>query len=148
KKGFVYILRDPTRPRLVKIGASINTGKRREQIMRDCNVGLETVFVSDEVDNHMRVEQLAQGDLWHLQRPYTCPKCLTEHREWHDVGDELAKATVTRWVDFMKQQPYTSAGTLKPIWQRLVDKRRLSRPPNEEINHESRWQHWESVLLP
>lgn len=147
KSGFVYILRDPARPGFLKIGSSMDTGQRWKKIERDCGLEVEEVFVSDEVDSCQRAEHLAQGDLWHLCCPYRCASCRREHREWHKIDEKLATDTVKRWVKFMKKRPYTQAGKLKPIWQKSLDRGRLSRRGDGSLDHDTRWKHWHSVLL-
>jgi hypothetical protein len=146
--GFVYVVRHPEHPHLLKIGSSLNTGKRRKQIHYECGIAVQEVFVSDEVDRCLRAEFLAQSDVWHLCRPHDCVRCGKHHTEWHEIGEDLAIDVVKRWVNFMQQRPYTSAGKLKSIWKHLLNRRRLSNPENGSFSHETRWQHWKSVLSP
>jgi hypothetical protein len=142
--GFVYILRDPKRPGLLKIGSSMNTGQRWKQIESECGHNVAEVFVSEEVDNCQKAEWLAQGDLWHLCRPHKCSSCRRKHQEWHEVDEEMAIRTVKRWVRFMQEGPYSSEGKLRPIWQYILDKRRLS----GSFDHDTRWQRWGYVVSP
>ncbi|KAF2242908.1 hypothetical protein BU26DRAFT_523906 [Trematosphaeria pertusa] len=146
RKGVVYVIRDPERPHLLKIGATMNSALRLQQIERQCGVRVERVYVSEEVQNYARAEHLVHGDLWHLCRPYWCSRCATEHREWHEVDAALAVATVKRWVGFMEQRPYNTAGKLKAIWRHLISKRKLIQA-TDSLDHDNRWEHWARVVL-
>ncbi|KAF2475658.1 uncharacterized protein BDR25DRAFT_349943 [Lindgomyces ingoldianus] len=143
--GTVYIARDPNRPHLLKIGATDNFTNRRRTLEQRCRLSVELVHSSSRLVNYFRAEQLAQGDLIHLRRRYECNVCNTEHREWFEVSEELAKQTVERWVGFMKQYPYTRTGKLKAIWQYRLGQRTL---PSSEVDHSRRWKHWSLILLP
>jgi hypothetical protein len=143
-KGVVYIVRDPNRPNLLKIGAAKNFSQRKQQIERDCNLELEVVLVSDELENYTRAEHLVHGDLLHLCWRHTCLGCDTDHREWHEVSEDLAIRTMERWVRFMKEeQPYSGTGELKSIWTFLMHKRR---PSSSTSNHDLRWRCWTHIL--
>jgi hypothetical protein len=143
-KGVVYIVRDPTRPHLLKIGAAMNFSQRKQQIERECNLHLEVVYVSDELENYTRTEHLVHGDLLHLCWEHTCLGCNTDHREWHNVSEGLAIQTTKRWVRFMKEeQPYNRRGELKSIWIFLTHKRR---PKISTYDHDSRWDCWTQML--
>ncbi|KAF2877434.1 hypothetical protein BDV95DRAFT_601832 [Massariosphaeria phaeospora] len=132
RAGVVYILRAEN-SRLLKIGSTMNFKRRLQELQRDYGRKLETVLVSEFLENYARVEKLAQADLWHLCRPFKCP-CATEHREWHEVDETVAINTVQRWVDFMReQQPYDeTSGKLKHIWKHLLSKSRLATTRDHE----------------
>jgi hypothetical protein len=143
-KGVVYIVRDPTRPHLLKIGAAMNFSQRKKQIERECRLNLEVIYVSDEHETYSRSEHLIHGDLLHLCWEHTCLGCNTYHREWHSVSEDLAIKTTKRWVRFMKEeQPYSRKGELKSIWIFLMHKRR---PECNAYDHDFRWDCWTRIL--
>lgn len=146
EKGIVYVLRNPQWPNILKIGNSKNLEQRTKNIKSKCGLILEVVHISPEVYNRVRVEKLAQKDLLHLKRPYTCPKCFGSHDEWFEVSDEMAKATVDRWATFLQSDPYCLRGQLKGIWDHLLTERSNLLQKCLDIDHEARWKHWDSVL--
>ncbi|KAH7121181.1 hypothetical protein B0J11DRAFT_533617 [Dendryphion nanum] len=144
-KGVVYILRDPKRHSLLKIGSSINIRQRRENIQRKCGLELEVVYISDEIHDYFRAEILTHEDLKPFARPYTCI-CGTEHREWHEVSEKVAKDTVHRWVAFMQTKPYTQAGKLEGLWDHLLTQRSSALRFRDIIDHDTLRNHWNLIL--
>ncbi|OCK93282.1 uncharacterized protein K441DRAFT_422099, partial [Cenococcum geophilum 1.58] len=94
-----------------------------------------------------RAEKLVQEELAYFRRPYTCskPNCVRNHREWFEVSEDLAKRTVKRWTDFMRQNPYGEDRKLKKEWMVKINK--MGHPEeNEGMNdHDLRWRRWKLV---
>ncbi|KAF2795879.1 hypothetical protein K505DRAFT_323730 [Melanomma pulvis-pyrius CBS 109.77] len=146
-KGVIYIFRNRDAPHLLKIGSSRNCTQRKQQLERDCNIKLDVIDTSDELQNYLRAEHLAHSDLLHLQREYICLKCGANHTEWYEVSEDLAIKTVKRWVKFMqKEQPYNGRGELKGIWKYLMHKRRPAIPHVNNFDHDYRWDSWTSII--
>jgi hypothetical protein len=121
RQGFIYVFLDPERRGLLKIGRSDNTEIRQKQIQYTCGLKLQLVH-ERTVDYCVRAEVLIHHDLLDLCRPYLCEKCGLKHGEWFDVGDEFARTTVNKWVDFIRQEkPYDPVSrALQPFWTHLI----------------------------
>lgn len=148
KKGIVYILQRTDKPNQLKVGRSEKLAKRIGSIERQCGLTLKVIFCSEELDDFSRAEALVKEDLRYLRRPYICEakKCYQKHGEWHEISQEQAIATVERWVAFLQLSPYTKSGKLKGIWDQLLTKRTNQLRQDTDIDHETRWKHWDSVL--
>ncbi|KAF2180533.1 hypothetical protein K469DRAFT_714522 [Zopfia rhizophila CBS 207.26] len=155
--GIVYIFRDrdPTRSRLLKIGMTTQgVSDRQREIERKCKIELDHVYSSLQFNNYRRAEKLAQIELENLYRPYQCPSSTCGmHKEWFEVSEDLAKRTVQRWVDFMRQNPYED-GQLKAMWK---DRLANMTPPaaledsllcEDPLRHNLRWERWRFVEPP
>ena len=153
EQGTVYIFRDkdPRRSNLLKIGMTRQEmTDRRTGVQRECNIVLEYVYDTIPLSNYGRAEKLAQEELAYFRRPYTCSKlnCVRNHREWFEVSEDLAKRTVKRWTDFMRENPYGEDKKLKEKW--MVKINQMGRPgENEGMNdHDLRWRRWKFVEPP
>ncbi|KAF2705693.1 hypothetical protein K504DRAFT_506085 [Pleomassaria siparia CBS 279.74] len=143
KTGSVYIVRDPTQPHLLKIGASINSSQRQKGLERGCDLRLETIFVSNELEHYIRAEHLVHANLLHLRRKNICIACGRNHQEWYEVSEEEAIRTVEMWTRFIQQeQPYNAMGKLKSIWIFLMHKRRHV---GEVLDHEGLTDLWTNI---
>ncbi|KAF2133264.1 hypothetical protein P153DRAFT_381702 [Dothidotthia symphoricarpi CBS 119687] len=148
QRGSIYVLLDPNRPELRKIGISTNVGKRQKSIQYACGLKLHLIH-ERTVDNYKRVEALVQDDLWNVCRPYKCQKCGTKHGEWFNVDNHLARETVDKWVKFMREeQPYdTTSKTLQPFWRHLI----AVREPlfkEKSLDIDTLRMHWAHMLSP
>ena len=153
EQGIVYIFRDkdPRRSNLLKIGMTKQEmTDRRTGVQRECNIVLEYVYDTQPLSNYGRVEKLAQEELACFRRPYMCskPNCVRNHREWFEVSEDLAKRTVKRWTDFMRQNPYGEDKKLKEKW--MVKINQMGHPEeNEGMNdHDLRWRRWKFIEPP
>jgi T5orf172 domain len=153
EQGTVYIFRDkdPRRSNLLKIGMTRREMTDRQTgVQRECNIVLEYVYDTLPLSNYGRAEKLAQEELAYFRRPYMCskPNCVRNHREWFEVSEDLAKRTVKRWTDFMRQNPYGEDRKLKKKWIDKINK--MGRPEeNEGMNdHDLRWRRWKFVEPP
>jgi hypothetical protein len=45
-----------------------------------------------------------------------CRHCYHRHREWFEVGEDVAVAAVKRWTAFVEEMPWDSELNLKPFW--------------------------------
>jgi len=145
--GVVYVLRDPDRRNLLKIGHSKHLRQRMLQIERTCGIQLEVVYISNRFENYPRAERLAHGDLRPSRREHQCRKCEQSHGEWFEVSEEMAVRTVKRWVDFINQgQPYAASGKLKDFWKHLIFTRCSAIPSGGKFDHDARWEHWTNII--
>ncbi|KAF2489098.1 hypothetical protein BU16DRAFT_172685 [Lophium mytilinum] len=153
-KGFVYIMRDPLKPRHLKIGMTAGTiTNRRLGHERSCKRRLDVVYLDDEdgkeqlpVANYKRAEKLVHDELAHRRITFVCSKCGRRHHEWFEVGEEVAKRTVRRWTGFMRMQPYDGQGRLGTMWKERLDY--MARPKSGEKldDYETREKRWNSVV--
>ncbi|OWY45792.1 hypothetical protein AA0119_g10978 [Alternaria tenuissima] len=145
-EGFLYVFRDPKHKGAVKIGYTRDINRRTKEHEK-CELALVFVHISGRVKAMKRAEQLIKADLRHLRRPWKCSACKRTHEEWFEIDEEIAKARVTLWVDWINNcDPYDSHGNIKPFWRYLIE---YGRNPREELdskNHEARWRHWYWVL--
>lgn len=77
--GHIYIMRDPNRPQLLKIGRSTDTEARRKQIEKKCELEIKLIFCSNTVDYCTRTELLIHADLSDLCRPHVCDRTSATH---------------------------------------------------------------------
>lgn len=151
--GVVYILRDENNPHRLKIGATKDFTERHKWIKSNCKIKTDIVEVIGDFQYFFRAEHLIHGDLMRYCRPEPCPgRCKNKqtHYEWFEIDEKQAKATVERWVNFMKLQPYNSMGELKSVWKHILNKRSLKLPNNhsDDEMHQYRWDHWTAILSP
>ena len=148
EEGSIYVLRDPKRKSLLKIGRSKDPEKRNKKHIKNCGTSLECIFASNRVKNVKRAERLTHIDLKHLKRPWNCNRCSQQHREWFEVEEEIAMKIVKKWTRWInEQEPYLD-GQLKPLWGYLMDWGRVPDPELEHQDHTGRWNHWNRVLSP
>ena len=147
-EGIIYILRDPKRDGVLKIGRSSDPEKRHKRHKQKCGASMVCVFASNRVKNVKRVERLAHTDLKHLGRSWKCERCSEEHREWFEVEEETAKEIVRKWIKWINEQDPYRGGTLEPLWGYLMDWGRVPNPELEPKDHIGRWDHWNKVLSP
>lgn len=146
--GHIYVLLDPSRPHLRKIGMSTDTFERIKAINSNCGIAVELRHVR-ATSNHKRVESLIKHDLSNLCQPYQCAECGQRHKEWFIMDDEFATTIVNKWVDFMRQeQPYDETlRTLKPFWGHLLD----TREPlfkTQDLDIDTLRMQWSDMLSP
>jgi hypothetical protein len=147
KPGYLYILYDPEKPDLLKVGRSVQVENRGKQHRLACGLVTKWVKISNCMPNMKRAEKLALIDMDHLKTKWICSKCSREHQEWFQISEEKAKAVVAKWVTWInKQAPYNAEGNLEPIWGWLIEYRRVPRTAFEDDDHEARWAHWNKVL--
>jgi hypothetical protein len=122
KPGYVYIVHDPERPGMLKIGTSKDFPERFDQIEKHCEVDLSIIFVSPPIFAEARAEKLAQDELKLFNTPFHCSKCVRQdgnpqkHKEWFKVDYKLAEKIVKKWTTFMDHKPYTADGSLDGFW--------------------------------
>jgi hypothetical protein len=148
-KGYIYILWDPKRPRLHKIGRTIETGRRKGDLQRQCGSNLTLINHPTTVNNHFRTEYLIHMYLSDLCRPYVCEACGRLHEEWFEISAKSAKTAVDLWVTFMdKEDPYDpETRQLRPFMEDLVKRRdRLLADADSKI--ETIRSHWDQILSP
>jgi hypothetical protein len=148
KDGWVYLVRNPDRKGYFKIGYTQDLTKRKQAIEMKCGIQLRTADVWGKMKCVKRIEALAQLDLLHLRQKWNCAKCGDTHGEWFRVDEDLAIATVDKWVTWMQREPYNKNGTVKSVWSELIAKMRRPEPRFANEDHEARFAHWEKALQP
>jgi hypothetical protein len=118
ERGYVYIFRDEQRPGLLKIGSTKNEPKEREsRLQSTCKLELFRVHdTGRQIENYKRAEQLVQRELKALKHNGRCRHCYRRHREWFEVGEDVAVPAVKRWTAFVQKMPWDSERNLKPFW--------------------------------
>jgi hypothetical protein len=145
--GHVYLVRNPERKGLLKIGSTKNYIQRKESIQINCGIQLFTIDVWGEIACMRRTEALAQIELQDLRRNWECAKCGRTHGEWFEIDEKLAITTVDIWVKWMRQAPYTDR-RIDPLWAHLIGKTRQPEPRFANSDHEAMYTHWEKALEP
>ncbi|KAJ8118430.1 hypothetical protein OPT61_g572 [Boeremia exigua] len=143
--GYLYILRNPKTPGLLKLGCSVNAIDRAKQHKAKCGLETSWVHISNCVTKMKRAEKLAKLDMAHLRKDWKCSSCSQTHTEWFQVDEDQARKVAERWITWINDQsPYTQSGTLQPIWAWLMD---FHRTPRGDFDHNARWAHWDAALL-
>lgn len=148
QQGYIYILFDPERPHLHKIGKATYTNQRNQDIKYKCNLNLKLVH-HGLVNYYTRTEALIHTDLTNLCRRYTCSSCGTKHGEWFEITKESAIESMERWVKFMRQEnPYVpESKELQPFLKNLV-KEREHLYTDKHHNFKDLRKHWDLILSP
>ncbi|KAH7563553.1 hypothetical protein BM1_00600 [Bipolaris maydis] len=147
EQGYIYILRD-SESGLLKIGFAKDPRVRIKQHNK-CGRDLKAVYVSECIKWTKRAERLIKLDLKHLCRPWFCSSCQQRHGEYFEITEERAKATVEKWEDWINSsQPYSSDGSIIPLWKYLILFHRTPKQAMRAYDHEARWAHWSWVLSP
>jgi hypothetical protein len=155
RDGYLYILRSPQKPGLLKLGCSRDVSKRGKE--QKCVEDFTWVETGKFVTRMKRAEKLAKRDLNHLRRDWKCSKCSKTHEEWFEVDEETAKEVIKRWTEWInkqvpyelnKQTPNDEHWRLKPMWAWLMDEQRAPRVSFGDDDHQARWTHWDRVLSP
>jgi hypothetical protein len=148
KDGWVYLVHNPEQEGLYKIGYAMNVTKRKHALEWNCGIQVKTTDVWGKIECIKRTERLVHIDLDHRRRKWKCVKCGHTHGEWFEVDEDLAIATVDRWVTWMRRTPYNEDATLKRVWSELVGKMRRPEPRFANGDHEARFAHWKKALQP
>ncbi|CAI6342565.1 unnamed protein product [Periconia digitata] len=145
RKGYIYFLRTPSKPGLLKIGISIDTPRRRKQHERSCALDTEPAAHPIAVSHAKRADQLLKLDMRHLQKKWVC-SCNHEHGEWFQIDVDEACRVAKRWTDWINHKsPYDLQGDLKRSWADAI----FYKTPSADIadpSHGKRWDHWAALL--
>jgi hypothetical protein len=155
KPGYVYILQDPARPDMIKIGSAKAVSKRHNQIEQGCQRGVIIVHKSPLIVAEARAEKLCHDELRLFKIPFPCETCVspsgrpTVHQEWFKMSFSRARQAVDKWAALMIQRPYDEDScSLKDFWHdrlycedRAISHEGRLRSPDEyaSIRHEI-WQ--------
>lgn len=132
--GWIYVLTAPVffkkfekagGESWVKIGIAQSPRTRVEALRQQCGMGdLQEYdlgsFSPLPMDQLFRIEAICHEELSNFRRPFKCPKCGANHREWFNVSPEIAARTVKKWRRFLDHMPYTKEGMLRERWKRWV----------------------------
>ena len=159
KEGFVYILKAPeyfkkhfpNEPARVKIGMSTNVKERVSELKKSCKMDdLSEVHNSQKIPTglYYKIEILVRSELGNFQRKLECMTCKQEHKEWFQVPEDVALASVQRWTKFILQDPYNGEGILKDHWCNMIAMRNMMHPSKTEEweDHQNRTRRWDEWL--
>jgi hypothetical protein len=138
--GWVSIFKSQDR-KLVKVGYETDRQCRELQIQFGCELPVwdECEVESRCVWNPERVLQLVHLELQHFQAKTTClhdrlshtaMKIKEEHRQWFDVPESVAVASLELWSGFVKMA-YHGDGAITEYWKRKTSL--LPSAPDVEI---------------
>jgi hypothetical protein len=137
KIGWVYIMRQSSSSKHVKIGYTNDEPSFRKAVLEKCHGSL--VEVEDSHKNAFLypgvVERLVLAELHNQRKKIKCD-CETEHREWVEVESTIALASRNKWRTWIQtQQPFDSKRQLTPYWAWRVER------VKEELNSVN-WEQW------
>ena len=146
--GCIYILRSEDYGYKIGSTARCNPEKRFSEHLAKCEIELERVHESSQIENCLRVEKLIQADLEEYCVPWACENEEGRvHKEYFQVDLELAIETVRKWEAFMiHERPYNWRRRLKPIWRYLLKTRCRSLGINGTLTHDMRRRYWDVIL--
>lgn len=146
QRGHIYIMRNPEKSGLYKIGKSVHPLERSGQIKVACGHKVVLVDYFPAV-LHTRTESLVKLYLSDLCRPYRCAKCNKTHEEWFEVSEKLAIATVKRWVSFIdNEMPYdVKSKKLARFWSDRLDRHNFG---SADIDFDILRLKWDACILP
>jgi hypothetical protein len=145
-RGHIYVITDPKRPELRKIGMTEDPIGRKNKIQLRCGIEVDFVHCT-KVNYQQRAEALIHAELAHLRDSHDC-KCRTKHREWFHASDATCIESVNRWAKFVNTNPYnTRSKELHPFWKYLLaEKDPLSTDQNPTVN--TLRGKWAEFLIP
>ena len=155
--GFLYIFRDPESPEpRFKIGLTQRRYAHRiKEHRRLCEINPDVRYVSGYgIPYSDLLEKLVHADLEDCKFPrfcqnYTDTKCMSTHKEWFLVSEQMAKDTVKRWETFLRREkPYDLDGHLNIVWKYLLEERSPISPDVLNWSHEARRAQWAEILVP
>lgn len=129
--GSVYVFQVSGTPDIVKIGGTTRKSEKRRKEIVACMKALKLEPADTKNDSEikcfMRVEKLVHAELINEQRMPLHPlcECEKEHREWFAVGSLRASLIVEKWRTWMRLEPYSDDGNLKPEWLQKVESFRI-----------------------
>jgi hypothetical protein len=145
----VYVFSDLDQPNIIKIGIAQSPSERKDIVVKGCKFRDMTVHFESEImeaNVASKVETLAHYELGFFRRPFDCPACPYNHREFFELDWQVAKSVVERWIRFLKLKPYDADGTLKEGWKAKMSKYiGQNRPEQNHENHDDRGKWWEQL---
>ncbi|KAI9040765.1 GIY-YIG nuclease family protein [Aspergillus affinis] len=125
--GHAYLLEDHReKTGRFKIGSS-QTARIRQRVanqVRDCNLEGWTAksFPQFPLREYVRLEKIAQKELYFMNERFRCDSCKTDHTEYFRGEKEIARETLEFWAQWLERcKPYDSDGELLPFWVRRLD---------------------------
>lgn len=120
KEGRVYVLHDPLKPNLCKIGCSgqKDLGKRHSSPICSKRAFVNnkgSVFESEvKFSGAFKVEALVKASLHHKLMKGPCPDCNNTHTEWFEVDKKLITKWIRVWTAYVQSEYiYDGNGCLK-----------------------------------
>lgn len=157
RPGYVYVAFSEDRKELVKIGHTVGEpDQRKKEIERACGIKFTSFEATQgRFADYLIVEALARLELAALRSNEPCPNPTCKHREWFKIKFEDAVGVVERWTRFTTQGPWETDTTMRPFWDKRLNK--VAHPPASEGTTEwqaraQRWQKfttlnkWEELL--
>lgn len=109
--GRLYVLRDPNRSGLLKIGFSEEKEIEKRWQSTPCSKVAVPVFVSkDMFPGAFKAEALVKASLRHRRMTNSCALCNKYHTEWFWVEQDVILAWVHAWTAYVQSDIYNSAG--------------------------------------
>ncbi len=149
KDGHIYAYTRSSNPGYVKIGLTEKTPLERLHVaQRDCNctLQLETTPEGRRIPHVYQIERLIHAELaLYRRRERRCNNgagCPTKkHKEWFEVGVDLALEVINRWCSWAEKKPYDDDGVLREEW-RVHTKVSVRAATIDEQDQGDRWQEW------
>ncbi|MCJ1363797.1 hypothetical protein MMC16_002906 [Acarospora aff. strigata] len=152
KDGYIYPFTRASSPGYVKIGVTTRTvDERLQEWSRQCKYvpHNETRNEKRMIPNAHQIERLILAELALYRRKESvcnggagCPK---KHKEWVEVGIDLALEVIDRWCSWAEKKPYDDDGVLKEEW-RAHTKVSVRAALIDEQDQGNRWQEWMDSL--
>jgi T5orf172 domain len=156
--GYIYILKSPRIPDMLKIGVTTKDPPVRRQQWDRCYPTIQLHAYTSEVPYAKLVESLIHTELLAQRYMEDCRTCRNRkvrarsHTEWFKIAEQLAEQVVIRWAKWMGSRPYhTDTRTLSLTWVGRVKKAREKgyRPGVDYILcKEDTWQNFTDMRRP
>ncbi|KAL1904812.1 hypothetical protein Sste5344_009434 [Sporothrix stenoceras] len=113
--GRLYVLRDPNRSGLFKIGFSAREDIKKRWQETPCSAAAvkgerKPVFVSDVFPGAFKAESLVKASLRHRKMVNNCTLCKSSHAEWFWVEEDVIVALVHAWTAYVQSGIYNTSG--------------------------------------
>ncbi|KAK2041360.1 DUF1766-domain-containing protein [Colletotrichum somersetense] len=155
KDGGIYLFMFQPRGtgvQLVKIGRTERDAQGRLKEINSVCKPLKSVWHStataENIPFHGFAERLIHAELGNYRYRRRCA-CGTKHREYFEVGEDVAVEVFKRWRDFCKKKPWDDGGTIRAVWGKRLDTRAaFDGGPGQDFDHGEFGRHWSTYTMP
>jgi hypothetical protein len=150
---FETMVADNPEKKVMKIGRTTGSEYvRLATISKGCQHAL--IEKQDDLEHmpirlHGRAEILMHKELEDFRYSFSCRcKKVKAHREYFDIGKDVALDVVQRWRRFCDSEPYGRDGKLKPFWEQRLRHMKCFGKPEDDADHWSLAKRWDKFTTP